>query len=36
MAKPDDDYLDDAVKETIASLIKYDSSKKISNKGFIY
>lgn len=36
MARPEDDYLDDAVKETIAGLIKYDSDQKVSDKGFIY
>lgn len=36
MARPEDDYLEDAVKETIASLIKYDSDQKVSDKGFIY
>lgn len=35
-AKPDDDYLDDAVRETLAGLVKYVSNKNVSDQGFLY
>ncbi|MBU8882126.1 curli production assembly/transport protein CsgE [Kaistella sp. DKR-2] len=35
-ARPEDDYLDDIVKETIASLIQYDNDRQVTDKGFIY
>lgn len=36
MARPDDDYLDEIVKQTIVSLIKYDKEQQVTDKGFIY
>lgn len=36
IAKPDDDYLDDAVRQTIAGLIQYNSDQQVADKGFIY
>lgn len=36
MARPEDDYLDNAVKQTIASLIKFDNDRQVDDKGFIY
>ncbi|MDP2453897.1 MULTISPECIES: CsgE family curli-type amyloid fiber assembly protein [unclassified Kaistella] len=36
MARPDDDYLDGAVQETIAGLIAYDHDRQVNDKGFIY
>lgn len=35
-ARPEDDYLDDAVKQTINSLINYDNNRKVSDKGLKY
>ncbi len=36
IAKPEEEYMKESVSETVASLIRYDASKKISDKGFIY
>ena len=36
MARPDDDYLDNAVQQTLASLIKFDNDRQVDDKGFIY
>lgn len=36
MARPEDDYLDDAVQQTIAGLIAYDHDRQVNDKGFIY
>lgn len=35
-ARPEDDYLDDAVQQSIAGLIAYDHDRQVSDKGFIY
>lgn len=36
MARPEDDYLDDAVQQTVAGLIAYDHDRQVNDKGFIY
>ena len=36
MARPDDDYLNEAVKQTIAILIKFDSERQVDDESFIY
>ena len=36
MARPDDDYLDEIVKQTIVNLINYDKERQVSDKGFLY
>lgn len=36
MARPDDDYLDGAVQETVAGLIAYDHDRQVNDKAFIY
>ncbi|WHF52164.1 CsgE family curli-type amyloid fiber assembly protein [Chryseobacterium gotjawalense] len=36
MARPDEDYINDAVKETIGNLIQFEQDRQVSDKGFIY
>ncbi|QDP84020.1 hypothetical protein FNJ88_00070 [Chryseobacterium sp. SNU WT5] len=36
VARPEDDYLNEAVKQTIVSLIKYEKDQQVDDKGFIY
>lgn len=36
MARPEDDYLDDAVQQTVAALIAFDRDRQVNDKGFIY
>ena len=36
IAKPEEDYMYDSVTETVASLVRYNANKNVSDKGFIY
>ncbi len=35
-SRPDDDFLDDMVKQSIAMLINYEKQRQVSDQGFIY
>ncbi|MEC5156401.1 CsgE family curli-type amyloid fiber assembly protein [Chryseobacterium sp. MP_3.2] len=36
MARPDEDYIENAVEQTLEKLIKFNDDRKVEDKGFIY
>lgn len=36
MARPEDDYLEDIVKQTIVTLMNYERERRVTDKGFLY